>query len=285
MDADKGVDLRAKLGTVYDQGEVGSCTANAICGAFRMLESDKSFQPSRLYVYAKERMMDYPGQPLTDSGSDAALGLSWVAKTGVCSEGLWPYNVQKVNTVPPSSCDVDAKNHKITGIFDLSQRKGSKSISKQIEIALDSSLPVLLAFSVYESFFSADVARTGIVPMPNQRTEELNGGHEVLIVGYKPLVKQFIVANSWASTWGDNGFFYLPYSFVEDPNLCFEFLAFTSILPKPLPKPTPAPKPQPKPLPKPLPKPQPKPQPKPLPKPQPKPHKKSSKSSSNALKR
>lgn len=61
MAAGEGVDLRAKLGTVYDQGEVGSCTANAICGAFKMLESDKSFQPSRLYVYAKERMMDYPG--------------------------------------------------------------------------------------------------------------------------------------------------------------------------------------------------------------------------------
>jgi hypothetical protein len=114
-----GVDLRSKFGLVYDQGQVGSCTANAIAGAYRLLETDKSFEPSRMYIYAKERLEQDPGQPLTDSGSDAAIGLDWIQKHGVCPESVWRYEESKVNVVPPASADEAAKSHKLRHLQPL----------------------------------------------------------------------------------------------------------------------------------------------------------------------
>ena len=52
------VDLRKGCPPVYDQGDLGSCTANAIGAAFQfnqMKEGLKSFIPSRLFIYYNER--------------------------------------------------------------------------------------------------------------------------------------------------------------------------------------------------------------------------------------
>jgi ribosomal protein L10 len=262
------IDLRPKCPPIYDQGAIGSCTANAIAFYYQYLEVDKSFLPSRMYIYAKERLLDSPGQPLTDSGSDAVLGLSWISGHGVCPESEWPYVVGNVNLVPPAKCDTDAAAHKITGAYNLGAGGVSQTqIITNIQVALANALPVLLAFSVYESFMSAKVAATGIVPVPNTRTEELDGGHEVIIVGVLPAQSLFVVANSWGTGWGDKGYFYLPFAYVLNSNLAFEFLAFHTAGSAPPPPPPPPPTPAPNPTPVPPP---PKPTPPPIP-PKPKP--------------
>jgi len=86
-----------------------------------------------------------------------------------------------------------------------------------LKTALAEGYPVVLGINVYESFESDQVAKTGIVPLPED-SEKLLGGHAVLAVGYKDDVVNIdqgvvIVRNSWGEGWGDKGYFYLPYSY------------------------------------------------------------------------
>jgi C1A family cysteine protease len=37
----------------------------------------------------------------------------------------------------------------------------------------------------------------------------------VLIVGYDDSKQVLIVRNSWGDSWGDKGYFHMPYAFVE----------------------------------------------------------------------
>jgi C1A family cysteine protease len=83
---------------------------------------------------------------------------------------------------------------------------------------LASGYPFVFGFSVYESFESPAVTRTGRMPMPGPG-ERMIGGHAVLAVGYDDRGQQFIAMNSWSTRWGDRGFFYMPYAYLTTPQL------------------------------------------------------------------
>src|SRR5450755_92425 len=56
------VDLRKQCPAVYDQGQIGSCTANAIAAAieFDLLKQKLAdFIPARLFIYYNERAMEH----------------------------------------------------------------------------------------------------------------------------------------------------------------------------------------------------------------------------------
>ena len=80
---------------------------------------------------------------------------------------------------------------------------------------------------VYDSFLSAQVMKSGKVPMPNKRKETRLGGHCVCMVGYNDINSTFICANSWGSGWGQNGFFFLPYNYIKDATLSIDFTVLT----------------------------------------------------------
>jgi len=82
--------------------------------------------------------------------------------------------------------------------------------------------PVVFGISVYESFESEKVAKTGIVPLP-ENTERMLGGHAIVLVGYDNEKKLFIFRNSWGEQWGDKGYGYLPFEYVCDANLASDF--------------------------------------------------------------
>lgn len=258
-------DLRPKWGQVYDQLDIGSCTANALAGVIRylcLMLFGVHFDPSVLWLYVKERLLGAPHQPLTDSGSDVAYGLTWATNVGVIPESLWAYDPSKVNVVPPASLDTTAADHKISGAYDLTAgAKTPAAVLANVQSALSKGYPVLLAFEVYSSFMSDAVAQTGVVPVPNVNTEQLEGGHEVVIVGYIPSSDQYIVANSWSASWGMNGFCLFPGALLANLKVAMEFLAFTNVVIKPTPTPTPTPIPAPTPTPTPTPQPTPSPSP------------------------
>ncbi|WP_183575849.1 C1 family peptidase [Mucilaginibacter sp. X5P1] len=211
------VDLRKNCPPVYDQGQLGSCTGNAIAGAFEfelMKQNAVVFAPSRLFIYYNERVIE--NTVSTDAGAQIRDGIKSVNVTGVCPETMWPYVINEFAQKPFQSCYIDAVKHILTSYHsvsrDLDQMRG----------CLAAGYPFVIGFSVYESFESQQVAKTGIVSMPKPG-EKLVGGHAVLVVGYDDTAKTFIVRNSWGVEWGMEGYFTMPYPYLLNENLSDDF--------------------------------------------------------------
>jgi C1A family cysteine protease len=200
-------DLRPSMPVVYDQGQLGSCTGNAIAAAMeyeRHRQGLSDFIPSRLFIYYNERELQ--GTVSSDSGAVIRNGIKVVNTAGVCPETLWPYDVGMFAVKPPKRCYVAAVTDKAVQYMAV-QTLGD------LKDALCSSLAVAFGFTAYESFESPAVAQTGVLPMP-QPGEATVGGHAVVAVGYSDPKSQVIVRNSWGPFWGDAGYFYIPYEYM-----------------------------------------------------------------------
>ncbi|MGA2972635.1 MAG: C1 family peptidase [Candidatus Bathyarchaeia archaeon] len=211
-------DLRTQCPDVYDQQQLGSCTANAIAAALefdQMKEKQaKVFMPSRLFIYYDERAME--GTVNEDSGAQIRDGIKSVAKQGDCPEDLWPYDITKFALKPTQQCYQQALKFKAVQYQRLAQ------MSNQLKGCLASGYPFVFGFTVYESFESQQVAQTGHAPMPAPKEASI-GGHAVMAVGYDDSQNWFIVRNSWGNTWGMKGYFTLPYAYLLDTNLASDF--------------------------------------------------------------
>ena len=204
------VDLRPQMPTVVDQGNLGSCTANAIVAAFQydlIKQKLNIFTGSRLFVYYNERLME--GSVGQDAGAMIRDGIKSLNTYGVCSEPTWPYIISRFANKPSTAAYTQAKLNKALSYYSVA------SSPTAIKTALAAGYPVVIGIEVYESFESYSVSSSGVVPMPKP-SEQLLGGHAVLVVGYNDVLQQFIVRNSWGTSWGKNGYFFLPYAYANN---------------------------------------------------------------------
>jgi len=216
------VDLRAQCPPVYDQGELGSCTANAIAAAIAFdafRQELPAATPSRLFIYYNERVLE--GTVASDAGAQIRDGIKSVAQWGDCPETEWPYDTSQFAVQPPQSCYDDAAKH-VALVYesvnqDLDDLRG----------CLAAGFPFVFGFTVYQSFESDAVARTGQVPLPVW-FERAVGGHAVMAVGYDDASSTFTVRNSWGTGWGDGGYFYFPYEYMTG-NLSSDFWTIRTI--------------------------------------------------------
>jgi len=213
------VDLRPQCPPVYDQGQLGSCTGNAIAAAIQFDQMKQSlsqiFTPSRLFIYYNERVIERTVD--SDSGAMIRDGIKSVSKQGACQENMWPYNIGKFRDKPTDNCYTEAAKHTA-----VQYQRVSRTLN-QMKGCLTSSYPFVFGFSVYQSFESDQVTKTGKVPMPNTKKEQLLGGHAVLAVGFIESQKRFIVRNSWGDSWGMKGYFTIPYNYLLNDNLSDDF--------------------------------------------------------------
>jgi C1A family cysteine protease len=214
------IDLSGKCPPVYNQGQLGSCTANAI-GAAIEFEQKKKFVPSRLFIYYNERVIE--GTVASDAGAQIRDGIKSVATQGAPAEKVWPYDIAKFSVTPPPIAYTDAKLDMVTLyqrlVQDLNTMKG----------CLASGHPFVFGFTVYSSFESAAVAKSGIVPMPASGEKSI-GGHAVMAVGYDDASRQFKVRNSWGPGWGLKGYFKIPYSYLTETNLASDFWTIRGVV-------------------------------------------------------
>jgi C1A family cysteine protease len=224
------LDLRPQCPPVYDQGQIGSCTANAIAAALQfdmMKQGTGVIMPSRLFIYYNERAME--GTVGSDAGAYIRDGIKSVASQGDCPEDEWTYDATpagsggvfppdaKAATRPNQQCYDDAIKHKA-----MSYQSVDRNLT-DMKGCLFAGYPFIFGFTVYESFESPEVvAGTGDVPMP-KAGEKILGGHAVLAVGYDDDDQLFIGRNSWGESWGDAGYFYMPYAYLLDDNFSDDF--------------------------------------------------------------
>jgi C1A family cysteine protease len=205
-------DLRPAMPPVYDQGQLGSCTGNAIAAAMEYERDQQQlpdFIPSRLFIYYNERFLE--GTVSSDSGAVIRDGIKVVNSEGACPESLWPYDIGMFTVKPPKRCYVAARTDRAVR-YEAIQTLGD------LKDAIASKLAVVFGFTVYESFESQAVAEKGVMPMPKPH-EATVGGHAVVAVGYSDSKKHVIVRNSWGASWGDHGYFYMPYQYLTGSQL------------------------------------------------------------------
>ena len=208
------VDLRDGCSPVEDQKQLGSCTANALVGNLEFLEKKARdifyTDLSRLFIYYNERALEHT--VASDSGATLRDGIKTLKAYGVCSEGTWPYQVTKFRAKPSVSCYREASKHKISSYHRIMSLNDMK-------FCLAEGYPFVLGITLYETFESAGVAKSGVVYMPRPGERAL-GGHAVMAVGYDDTNNRFLIRNSWGKDWGQDGYFTIPYNYLANENLC-----------------------------------------------------------------
>lgn len=215
----KFIDLRRKFPPVYDQGNLASCTACALCSIIQYLQP--TFQGSKLFLYYNERKLE--NSIPDDTGATLISGIECLLKYGVCTELMWPYNIKKFAVKPTDPCYVNALEHQALKVNSIDET------FKTMKSFLANGKPFVVGILVYKSFESISVYKTGNVPMPNIRKDQILGGHAVVCVGYNDSSQKWIMRNSWGPSWGDKGYFYLPYNYLLNPNLTTDMWTITKM--------------------------------------------------------
>ena len=216
------VDLRPYCSPIENQGNLGSCTGQAIAGAIELLNkrNRKPTDVSRLFIYYYERLL--LGTVNYDSGAYIRDGIKATNHYGASLESYWPYDIKKFKQEPITEAKSDALKRKVTRYERIANFNGCID-------ALTNGYPVIMGFHVYSSFMTMNVAKTGNMPYPNTKRERLLGGHAVLLVGYDKIKKVFIARNSWGTNWGDKGYFYMPFNVVTNTSMSSDFWIIKSV--------------------------------------------------------
>ena len=235
----QSADLRPRFKfAVYVQGEIGSCTANAIAAAIQFdraqARQKPAFTPSRLFIYFNERAME--GSVEYDAGAQIRDGIKSVAKQGACNEKAWPYDDTpakydggpwpagaKPARKPSPACYAQAKDFQVVRYQRLTQTLA------QLRGCLAEGYPFVFGFSVYDSLYDAAGKPRSDLPLPNLAKDKLVGGHAVLAMGYDDARQCFIIRNSWGAKVQDQGHFRMPYSYITDSSLADDFWVIRAV--------------------------------------------------------
>jgi C1A family cysteine protease len=210
------VDLRPSCPPVYDQLQANSCIGNAIAGG---VDYEREHQgpetpfmtPARLFIYYNARALE--GTVDTDSGASIRDGFKSIKAQGVCAEYRWPYIVPgNVTRKPFHGCYGAASWHKTLTYLAVAQAQAD------MLDCLAQGYPFVFGITVYPSFETPYVDRTGFVPMPSP-DEQAIGDHALLAVGYDVAAQRITFRNSWGTGWGDGGYGTIPFAYLTNPDL------------------------------------------------------------------
>ena len=204
------IDMRHWCSFVEDQRTLGSCVANAIVGALELLRIKNGLahtELSRLFTYYNARLMH--NDESTDSGSIISLAIGTLNTLGTCTEATWPYVEDLVCIRPAWHAYQEAYGNKV-GNYELINGTGQARIDACIN-ALRGGQPVVFGMDIDEAF-TANKSPSLFFSGPNV------GNHAMLMVGYLPAQKQFIVRNSWGTNWADAGYWYMDEQLLDKQN-------------------------------------------------------------------
>lgn len=222
----RAIDLREWCSPVEDQGNLGSCTAQAVLGLVEYLErktKDEYLDGSRRFIYKVTRKLYGLNG---DTGAFIRGTIRALRIFGVCPEKYWPYDVNQFDEEPSSFCYAFAQAYQAITYFRL-DNPDPKKLLEELKLYLSKGLPFAFGFTVYSSIYDEKVEQTGSIPFP-RRGDRVLGGHAIMAVGYDDRKKIFIIRNSWGTSWGDKGYGTLPYDYILN-DLADDFWVITSL--------------------------------------------------------
>ncbi len=219
-------DLRAGFSPIEDQGQLGSCTAHAGVGLLEYFErtaGGKHVDASRRFLYkATRNLMGQTG----DTGAFLRVTMQALVAFGVPPEEYWPYDIGQFDIEPSAFCYAFAQDYKAIQYYRLDPA-GTRpdELLLRIKTNLSAGLPSMFGFTVFSSYLQA--AATGAFPFPMQKERRV-GGHAIIAAGYddtkqilnsdagaQPTRGAFLIRNSWGTQWGQQGYGWLPYAYVQ----------------------------------------------------------------------
>lgn len=187
------------VGAIRNQEQCGSCWAFGAVEAFadRICIASKG---ATKVILSPEDLVSCDTGNYGCQGGFLPVAWQYMIKNGVVEESCFPYTAGG-GVAPPCSqkCSDGTKHYVESG--SLVQPKTVATIQTLIQ----TSGPVEAAFSVYADFFSY---KSGVY---THKTGGLEGGHAIKIIGWgvDSGVPYWIVANSWGTTWGMSGYFWI----------------------------------------------------------------------------
>ena len=208
---------------LLEQGDLDSCVPTCIsmlyCYQAKRQNNYLSFNISRLFLYWNVRKLY--NELSDDNGSRIIDCINVLSSIGAPPEFVFPYNEKKIYSKPDTSLNLFAAYCKLLG---------SKEIDRSdIKKELITNNPVLFGIKVFSSFNSEHAKKTGIIKIPDLETDELLAGHSALLVGYDDTTNLYTFINTWGNSWGDGGLGYIPYEYINNPELSDEFYVMTKV--------------------------------------------------------
>jgi C1A family cysteine protease len=210
------VDLLPDVEEIENQFNTNSCTANAGATAMEIAykRAEQSHDFSRMFLYWHTRLL---GQLAGDSGAYPRDIGKALKNNGICLESTWEFLTEHITTAPSDAATAEAAQYKINEYARI------KTID-EIKTAVACGIPVLTTMLTTPSFNRLK----GEWKTHEWNDGEYLGSHEVVIIGYDDVSQRFLAQNSWGSTWGDGGFFGIPYSYMSS-NVVYEFWVLSDI--------------------------------------------------------
>jgi hypothetical protein len=232
-------DLEQRLGTVWDQGQRGTCVAFAVTGLVHYLRGRNHERPSPQFLYHQCKLIDgipnmsgtYPQTAMQVVANRAISGAAheWgTADAGIPSERTWPYVSNEIGRneaqTPPSPSNRESiyqttRWANTNGEILRTSSSGQSMVDEIRFLVGRVQVPAVVGLDLFPSFHNPYVRRTGMVSLPIG-DEEAHGRHAMLIVGYDDIEGVFLVRNSWSAEWGPEnpwrfaGHAIIPYAYV-----------------------------------------------------------------------
>jgi len=217
------IDYTKSMTPVRYQGDEGTCVAFASVVGVKEYEDSKEYKKvitlSPRYLYHRCKEID--GIP-QEEGTYPRVAMKVLLKNGVCPESFWPYRPHQTDK-PKRGAAASSKKYRIIAYARLS---GLPEMKRSLVV----NGPFLAGVKVFTGWFTGKTEKTGVIAMP-KKNDGLEGGHAVCIVGYDDTKRLLKFKNSWSEGWGDEGYGYLPYPYME--RFCTDAWSATDLVTSP----------------------------------------------------